>query len=138
MEALARRSTTPNRQLRNSRAKVDRILECYGSTGARRFILKSMIARSANSRISPMEHRQMPHPGGLPRLFGGTHFADARAPAARPRRSPVSARSSAHCVDRLAGRIGSTPTVRMQHGVYRDETLYESDARCSNRNRQIQ
>jgi hypothetical protein len=60
MDVLARRSPTPIRQLRNFRAKFDRILECYGSTGTRRFILKSMIARSANIRISPREHRQMP------------------------------------------------------------------------------
>src|SRR5436853_7308900 len=63
MDVLARRSTTPIRQLRNFRAKFDRFIECYGSTGVRRSILTSMLARSANGWISPMEHRHASRAG---------------------------------------------------------------------------
>jgi len=139
MEALARRSTTPNRQLRNFRAKFDRILECHGFDWRPSIYLEVHASAVGEQPDLPREHRQMPRRAAF-RDFLAERIPltpePSRSPSPFTRERPL---ERPHAFDRPAGRIGSTPTVpRMQHSVYRDETLYESDARCSNRNRQIQ
>ena len=84
----------------------------------------------------PLEDRH------FPRLFGGTHFADAGAPAARPRRSLGDRSNVGGVHPGPDGRAGLTSTrVMAAHAAPAFTGMkrcMNQTARCSNRKRQIQ